>query len=102
MSADSFHVCFGIRWEVGDVDEATIENLERRADVRQLAARQHKLDCWWGQTSDEEVYYVLVGKIVAHMGREGAGELCINEAEFLRIAEATRERLRSAGFEEEP
>jgi hypothetical protein len=102
MSAESFHVCFGIRWEVGSDDEDTIDQLERRTDARQLAAKRYKLDCWWGQTIDEQVYYVLVGKIVAHMGREGANVLRFDEVEFARIAEATKECLRSAGFEDEP
>ncbi len=38
-------------------------------DLRQVAARQHGLDCWWGVTS-EESYFLLLGTAIGNYGWE--------------------------------
>lgn len=102
MSADAFHVCYGLRWNVNSENEDEITLLEDRHDPRQLAAKRNKLDCWWGVTTDERVYFVLVGKRIAGFGWEGKHDLQMVHDELTRIAEDTKQKLRSAGFQDEP
>jgi hypothetical protein len=102
MSADRFLVCFGLRWEVDADDESEVELLETRKDPRQLAARANKLDSWWGNTIDENRDYLFVGKILGNFGREGKDELRVNVSECVAVMDATRRKLQSAGFADEP
>lgn len=102
MGAESFHVCYGLRWEVDAANEDEVTLLEKRQDARQVAARQHKLDSWWGVTTDERRYFLLVGKIVAHFGWEGEHTGRLDDSEMNRVMEQTKQKLRMAGFEGEP
>jgi hypothetical protein len=102
MSADAFLVCFGLRWEVDADNDQEIDLLEKRKDPRQLAARTHQLNSWWGNTVDETRFFLLVGRIVGSFGLEGKNSLTIGGSEMPTIMDETRQRLRAAGFEEEP
>ena len=102
MGADSFHVCFGIRREVNAAESAAIELLEKRRHPWQLAARQHKLQCWWGGTIDEEQFFALIGRLTGHFGWEGESAAQLSTAEASVIASETTARLRAAGFDETP
>ena len=59
----------------------------------QVAAKRHRLGCWWGVTTDQQRFFVLVGRMVGHFGWEGepAGQLA--DAEAVAIACETAERL---------
>ena len=102
MGADLFLVYYGLRWELNDSAEEELSLLEERLDPRQIAARSHNLDCWWGGTTDEGAYYVLVGKSVGRFGWENESFGRLEDTEARRLMEGTREKLRAAGFEGEP
>jgi hypothetical protein len=102
MSAESFIVYYGLRWELGAAEGEQITLLERRRDPRQLAAVQHGLDFWWGRTTDEERYFVLLGRQVGPFGWEGESLVRLTDAEAAQLVTETRDRLRAAGFADEP
>jgi hypothetical protein len=102
MGADAFHVCYGLRWEVDGPNEDEVTLLEKRQDTRQVAARKHRLDSWWGITTDQRRYFVLVGKLVGSFGWENEHAARLADSELARLVEETRRKLREAGFEEEP
>jgi hypothetical protein len=100
MSADSFYVGYGVRWEVDASDTEAIRRLEERRDSRQLAAKQHKLRCWWGATSDETRYFVLIGRLVGQYGWEDEAAGKIAKTDAIAVMKETESRLRAAGFEQ--
>jgi hypothetical protein len=102
MSADSFLVCYGVRWEIDASNDVEVPLLEQRQDPRQLAAKKHKLDSWWGVTTDQNRYFLVVGKLVGKLGWEGEHSLQVSDAESLRIVAETNQRLSEAGLEGEP
>ncbi|MDB5342241.1 MAG: hypothetical protein JWP89_618 [Schlesneria sp.] len=103
MGANSFVVCYGLRWEIDSGNqEEQVTQLEEHRDARQLAARQHKLDCWWGVIADEERYFLLIGKLIGRFGWEGKYALQLADSEATGIVEETRRLLVDARFEETP
>ena len=102
MGADAFHVCYGLRWEVDAANEEEVTRLERRQDLRQVAARSHSLDSWWGVTTDQGRYFLLVGKLIGSFGWENEHTGRIEDTELMRLAEETKKKLRTAGFDAEP
>ncbi|WP_165228192.1 hypothetical protein [Aquisphaera insulae] len=102
MGADAFHVCYGLRWEFDATDKAVVDLLERRSDPRQLAARLHRLDLWWGTTSEDGIGFLLVGKLVGRFGWEGERSAQLDDPKAARLADEVRLRLRAAGFTDEP
>lgn len=101
MSADAFHVCYGVRWEI-DAHFPAVDRLETRRDPRQLAARQHKLGVWWGTTAAPGRFFLLVGHMLGHIGWEGERACGLTRADISRIMAETEDRLRLAGFHDEP
>jgi len=102
VGANAFHVCYGLRWDIVTAGENEVSLLERREDPRQVAARQHRLDSWWGMTTDEERYFLIIGRLVGHFGWEGEHDARLDGTEVPRLMEETRQRLRAAGFTHEP
>ena len=102
MGADAFHVCYGLRWEIDSSSEGEVAQLERREDPRQLAAKRFGLDSWWGVTTDEGRYFLLVGKLVGNFGWEGEHAAQISGAVAMRLIEETTAKLRMAKLEGEP
>lgn len=99
MGANGFLVCYGLRWQVG---AGEVDLLERRQDPRQLAAKRHKLQSWWGVTTDQRTYFLLVGRLVGNFGWEGDHAARLTDAEAAAVVGETKARLKEAGFEEEP
>ena len=97
-----FHVCYGIRWEVDASDAATVQLLELRQHPHQLAAKQHRLQTWWGVTTNEFRHFVLVGKFIGHYGWEGEPAGRLTDAEAAALVVATTQRLQAAGIEGQP
>jgi hypothetical protein len=102
MGADAFHVCYGLRWEVDADNEQEVTLLEKRQDSRQLAARKHKLDSWWGVTTDQRRYFVLVGKLIGNFGWENEHAARLEDADLARLVEETKQKLQAAGFDGSP
>lgn len=102
MGADAFHVYYGLRWEVDADSEGELSLLELVDDPRQIAAREHGLDHWWGTSADEHVYFILVGRLVGHFGWQHDHDGQLDGAAISELMEETRERLRAAGFYNEP
>ena len=102
MGADAFHVCYGVRREVDASDAATVESLELRRHPWQVVAKQHRLRCWWGVTTDQRQFFVLIGRMVGHFGWEGEAAGRLSDADATALATETVERLRAAGIDESP
>lgn len=102
MGADAFHVCYGIRWEVDGTGDEEVGRLERREDPRILTARKHGLNHWWGETTEEGRYFLLVGTVIGKFGWEGNHSARLGDAEAERVMEQTKRKLQSAGFDGEP
>jgi hypothetical protein len=102
MGANAFHVCYGLRWDVAAANEGEVTLLEKRQDPRQIVAKKHQLDSWWGVTTDQGSYFILVGKLIGSFGWEGEHALRLEDAELARVVEETGQKLRAAGFEDEP
>jgi hypothetical protein len=99
VGADAFHVGYGVRREVEAADAATVEALELRRHPWQVAAKQHRLRVWWGVTTDERRFFVLIGHVVGHFGWEGEAAGQLSDAEAAAVASETAERLQAAGIE---
>jgi hypothetical protein len=102
MGADAFYVCYGLRWEVDADNENEVTLLVKRQDSRQVAACSHSLDSWWGVTTDQGRYFVLVGKLIGSFGWENEHTGRIADTELASLVEETKKQLRAAGFEGEP
>jgi len=102
MGADVFHVCYGLRWEVDAANEEEVSLLEERQDPRQIAAKNNKLDTWWGVTTDQGRYFLTVGKLVGNFGCEGNHTARLEDGEMARLMAEARQRLHAAGLEGEP
>jgi hypothetical protein len=102
VSADAFHVCYGVRREVDAADNETVELLEFRRHQWQVAAKQHGLQVWWGRTIDERRFFVLVGRMVGRYGWEGEAAGQLADAEVGAVMAETAQRLRAAGIESQP
>lgn len=102
MGADAFHVYYGLRWEIDANAEEELSLLESELDPRQIAARQHNLDSWWGFTAGEEVCFLLVGKLVGHFGWQHEHDGRFSDAAVTRLMEETQEKLQAAGLGDEP
>ena len=95
VGADAFHVCYGVRREVDASDAATVESLELRRHPWQVVAKQHRLRCWWGVTTDQRQFFVLIGRMVGHFGWEGEAAGRLSDADATALATETVERLSS-------
>jgi hypothetical protein len=102
MGAEAFHVCYGLRWDVDAAQEDEVTLLEKRQDPRQLAAKRHKLDSWWGATTDQRKYFFLVGKLIGNFGWEGEHSARLTEELMAAVVEETKTKLHAAGFIDEP
>ena len=102
MGANAFHVCYGLRWDIDATDEDSVALLERRSDPRQIAARRHDLDSWWGMTTDEGLCFLLVSKLVGSFGWEGRHSAELGDHEVAGLAGEILPKLRAAGFAAEP
>jgi hypothetical protein len=102
MSADGFVLYYGLRWEISQDDEATINALEMRSDQRTQAARRHGLETYWGRTEQEDRYFLAVGKELGVFGREGHNVARFEDAQLLRIMDETKQKLKAAGFDGKP
>jgi len=100
MGATGFLAYYGVRWEVTGAEE--INGLEKRTDLRVVAARANGLRHWWGVTRDEGRYFLLIGFQFGSFGWEGETKRAFSDAEFTKIAADTKEKLRKAGFDEPP
>lgn len=100
MGADSFIVYYGIRWEISD--EAEIESLELKNDSRIKLTKQYKLNLWWGVTTDQEKYFLLVGAELGSFGWERESNRSISDIEVQAVVKETIVKFKEAGFKENP
>jgi len=102
MGAEAFHVCYGLRWEVDAANEDEVTLLEKRQDPRQVAAKRHKLNSWWGATTDQRRYFLVVGTLIGNFGWEGEHAGRLTDEAAVALVQTTKEKLQAAGFEDEP
>ena len=102
MGADSFHVFYGIRWEIDAANEDSITRLEQRQDSRQLAAKKHELESWWGTTTDQNCYFLLIGKCIGTFGWEGEHSVELLDTESSLVVEETKRKLLVAELQGTP
>ncbi|MBN1548507.1 MAG: hypothetical protein JW902_17790, partial [Syntrophaceae bacterium] len=71
-------------------------------DRRIKQAKQHKLNSWWGVTTDQEKYFLLVGAELGSFGWEGESNRSMSDIEVQAIVKETMGKLKDAGFKENP
>jgi hypothetical protein len=98
VSAEGFVVYYGLRWDIRQDDEATVQALERREDQRIQSARRNGLETYWGRTEEEERYFLFVGRELGCFGREGQNSAQVEDETLLRILDETKRKLKAAGF----
>lgn len=102
MGAAVFHVCYGVRREIDADDSETVELLERRQHPWQLAAKCHRMQSWWGQTTNQHRYFLLVGRIVGQFGWEHSSAAQLGDSEVLALMAETSENLRNSDIDGQP
>jgi len=60
------------------------------------------LKTWWGRLTDGGYYFLMVGAEVGRFGSEASLAQTVPLQDLLKLGEDMRERLKAAGFEEEP
>ena len=100
MSAEGFILYYGLRFVVSD--EAEVELLENLTHPKLQAAAEAGLQDWWGRTTDEEIYFLLIGTELGNLGWEGVSDRQIEDDELVSIMQTTKARLRQAGFAQPP
>ena len=100
MSSDTFIAYFGLRFEV---DAGEIEGIELRLDARVAAARKYGLKYYWGNFGGlQDRYLLFVGAQIGIFGAENSEEVILSSADVQLSFEATKEKLKEAGFSEAP
>jgi len=98
MGASNFLVYYGLRWDVLDSE---LDALQRRTDPRQIAAREHGLDCWFGVTN-EESHFVLLGRAIGNYGWEYLANSQIDDEQLAALMADTKAKLVAAGYADVP
>lgn len=102
MGADSVIVVYGLRYHVATddqhLDDATLEPYERETDPRMVRAREAGLDSWWGRDCDGGQWYLLVGRVLSHLGAEHGLRDEFTDAALAAHREDVRQRLAAAGL----
>jgi hypothetical protein len=100
MSADGVILYYGLRFVISD--EAEVELLENLTHPKLQAAAEAGLQDWWGRTTDEEIYFLLIGTELGNLGWEGVSDRQIEDDELVSMMQTTKARLRQAGFTQTP
>lgn len=102
MGADSVTVVYGLRYHVAADDQyledATLEPYELETDPRMVRAREAGLDSWWGRDCDGGQWFLLVGRVLAHLGAEHRLEAEFADATLASHREDVQRRLAAAGL----
>jgi hypothetical protein len=101
MGADRFIAFYGLRFEIKD-DEAGEVAIEEGNDPRLLAATNSKLHTYTGRMSDGEPVFILIGASLGCFGYQDKFQHSLSDTELTTIANSVRQRLKEAGFTEEP
>ncbi len=100
MSASCCVVFYGLRFNVAAEE---IESLELRRDQRMMAARDARLDTYWGNFGGlDERYVLLIGSRIGILGPENQLEIQARDDEWQAMVSGVRQKLRSNRFEGEP
>lgn len=100
MSYDLFSAYFGIRIVMEPAADVTA--LELRTDPRMVAARNAKLQYWWGRVTDGGYYFLLIGAELGRLGETQGTSASISLASMMQLITETSARLKQAGFFDEP
>jgi len=97
MSADSFIVFYGLRYE------SSIENAEDESHPLIKAAKNYKLNYYSSNFGGlDERYLIFVGTRLGILGLESNIEVILSSRQLSAVMETTKDKLTSAGFSEEP
>ena len=102
MGADSVYFYYGVRRTIAPEDKDQIRQLEDDSHPIYNLAFDHKLHATWGCLTDGADYFLLIGHEIGRFGIEGIHERSIDEAQFAKIVETTKARLKEAGIGEPP
>ena len=86
MGADAVIQFYGIRLRVPRDDKDAIAGLEARTDPRLVAARDVRLDSWWGRLTDGADFHLLIGKRLGVFGSENDAEKQMTLQELSTLA----------------
>ena len=97
MSADSFIVYCGLRFDISPGD---IEKVETQKDERIIKAKKYRLKYHYGRfEGDQQGYLLFIGYPLGIFGVENASRATFSLSEMQEIFSKTQSRLLEAGFE---
>jgi hypothetical protein len=99
MGADAFTGFYGIEYAISP---AEMEKFDDRNDERVTRARRNRLHFHIGRITDGMDYHLLIGKKIADLGVEAGEQIAYSDKQFAEIQLEVRDRLKQAGFSEEP
>src|SRR5882724_5325609 len=100
MSASACVAFYGLRFEIRP---AEIESLEKRIDLRMIAARKAGLKHYWANFgAARERYLLFVGAQLSILGPENSNEASLGPNELMVLFESTNAKLRDSGLCGEP
>jgi len=100
MSVESTIAFYGIQFEV---PASEVEQLELRCHPLLLKAKTASLQHYWANFGGiDPKYEILIGKKLAVLGLENSFEFVITCSELQAMIEDVRQKLLTAGFEDEP
>lgn len=100
MGADSVIAFYGLRYEIGDADEA--DALEAPNDARIQAAKLAELHIWTGRITDGEPHHLLIGRKLGMLGVEGEVSRDCSADDLAAIARSVDESLALHGLVGQP
>jgi hypothetical protein len=100
MGADLVIAFYGVRYEVGDADDA--DALDASQDERLRAAKLVKLQTWVGRITDGEPHHLLIGRKLGVLGVQGEVSRDYSADDLAVIARSVNESLAAQGLVGEP
>lgn len=102
MGADYFLAFYGIKLSIDSDDEAEQESCALGTDARCVRAKAAGLQTHTGRMTEGEDYFLYIGRKLATLGLEAESHAVLPIASIVAIAHDTAERLKHAGFTQEP
>ena len=104
MGADYFLVFYGLRVDLGNYEDQSIDYnainlLELQTHPLQTKAQSAGLETWWENFSLRSEHYLLfIGKKIGTLGWEYLSSLSLSETEINAITVDVKSKLRQAGL----
>jgi len=101
MSADSFKVFIGLRFDIDFTNEDEMEKIENETDSRIELAKKANLEYFTGGR-DEEDDHLFIGKVIDNFGWEYNAHKQMDLTEMSEVYKNVCEKISGVGFKEAP